>query len=320
MKQLKKILVLASISILCVNLQAQNLSESETVEYIQNTFNNYRIDINKSINSYSESRVIKYNNPIMDIGPNISFNINDVYFEIEKSSWIEWKQLIIKGDANISYKNRLTSTVSFHVKEEDEIVLTRLKNAFEYLQKISGKGKSAPDPFDNASSISSIRNNSNSMQDGTKRYVYNGSIGAFSMSYPLGWEVKENPQERVRVLISAPISSGSNFRTNVNVISSKNYDSLEKLFQIHQQAYNNNRNIFVGYQLESKENVTINGISGTKVTSSYGLNGVVKVKGIQYILKKADNTMYTITFTIGLSSYEKDIIVVESIIKSFKSL
>ena len=324
MKQLKKILVLVSVSILCISLQAQNLSESETVRYIQNTFNNYEVfvtegDIYFGVND-CDKKLIKYNNPILTIECSkyaktiaVSFNVNDVYFETGEEKG--WDMLFIKGKANISYNGKLTSKVNLHWREQ--IVATRLKNAFEHLQDISGKGKSAPDPFDDKPSTQSSISRIESQN--TKAFTYRGSIGAFSISYPIGWEVKENPQERVRVLISAPTSSGSNFRTNVNVISSKNYDSLEKLFQIHQQAYNNNRNIFVGYQLESKENVTINGISGTKVTSSYGLNNV-KVKGIQYILKKADNTMYTITFTIGLSYYERDMRFVENIIQSFKSL
>jgi hypothetical protein len=37
-------------------------------------------------------------------------------------------------------------------------------------------------------------------------------------------------------------------------------------------------------------------------------------------LLNVDNTRYTITFTISLSSYERDIKTVESIIQSFKTL
>jgi len=152
-----------------------------------------------------------------------------------------------------------------------------------------------------------------------KTFTYHGQ-GVFSISYPSNWEVRENPQEKVRVLILAPIQSGSNFRTNLNVISSINSsESLERLFQIQQNVYNSNKQIFNDYKLERKEDVVINNIHGIKITASYGLQGV-KVRGIQYILKKADNTQYTITFTIGLSSYERDIKIVENIIQSFKSL
>ena len=147
-----------------------------------------------------------------------------------------------------------------------------------------------------------------------KTFTYSGQ-GAFSISYPSNWEVVRNPYEEVRVSILAPITGNSSFRTNVNVVSSKKSSSLESIFQVEQDVISKNRQIFNNYQLISKEEVTINGISGLKVTATWSISGV-KVKGIQYILKKADNTTYTITFTIGQPIYERE---VESIIQSFRT-
>jgi len=59
-------------------------------------------------------------------------------------------------------------------------------------------------------------------------------------------------------------------------------------------------------------------IRGIKTIASYRLNGYA-VKGIQYILKKTDNTVYSITFTVSESSYQNDKYLVENIIQSFNS-
>ena len=158
--------------------------------------------------------------------------------------------------------------------------------------------------------------NMSGSRDNFKTYSYHGA-GAFSISYPANWEITENPYEMVKESILAPLTDGNNFRTNLNVVSSKKSDSVEKIFQVEQDVISRNRQIFNNYKLISKEEVSINGIRGLKVTATWSNSGV-NVKGIQYILKKVDNTTYTITFTIiGQSIYERD---VENIIQSFKAL
>ena len=324
MKQFKKIIVLVSVSILCINLQAQNLSESETVEYIQKTLDNYKIYYVEGDDfiglQEAQNMTIKYHNPIVTIGA-ISFNVNDVTFtagKLKKNDY--WEQLIIDGTANIRYRGIYTSRMRFCMREQ--IVATRLKNAFEHLQKISGKGKSAPDPFDDVASSSTIASTSNPNQKNNdmakspsfKTFTYRGQ-GAFSISYPANWEITETPYEMVKVSILAPLTDGNNFRTNVNVVSSKKSDSVEKIFQVEQDVISRNRQIFNNYKLISKEEVSINGIRGLKVTATWSNSGV-NVKGIQYILKKADNTTYTITFTIIHAIYERE---VENIIQSFRT-
>ena len=340
-------LIILSLFVYGSGLQAQNLSESETVQYIKNTFDNYEVFITEG-NIYfavndCDKKLIKYNNPILTIECShytttiaVSFNVNDVYFETGKENG--WDMLFIKGKANISYNEKLTSKVNLHWREQ--IVTTRLKNALEHLQKISGKGKSASDPFDDKpstqNSISRIEsqnvNNRTESQStsriesqganikaesqNTKIFTYRGSVGAFSFSYPSDWEIAKNPYEMVKASIVAPVRGNNSFRTNVNVVSSKKSDSLESIFQVEKDVISRNRQIFNNYQLISKEEVIINGIRGLKVAATWSNSGV-KVKGIQYILKKIDNTTYTITFTIGQSSYERE---VENIIQSFKAL
>ena len=149
-----------------------------------------------------------------------------------------------------------------------------------------------------------------------KTFTYRGQ-GAFSISYPANWEIGDNLNEMIKVSFLAPIMN-DNFRNNVNVISSKKTSSLEEIFQTEQNVIRNNKQIFNDYKLVGKENVTINGINGLKITANWGISGI-KIVGIQYILKKADNTTYTITFTIAQSTYERDKKIIDIMIQSFKS-
>ena len=144
-----------------------------------------------------------------------------------------------------------------------------------------------------------------------KTYI-NKSSTPFSMSYPSDWEVQENPNQTVKVQILAPMQN--NLRTNINVSSLKNYNSLERLFQMQQEV--NSRH---GYLFEKKEYININGMTGLKITSSFTFDGI-RAKSFQYILKATDYKQYIITATVPLSFYEKDIKLVENIIQSFESL
>ena len=55
------------------NSYSQQLSETETVQYIQNTFNNYKIYFLEGNSNYgfgledANNKIIKYNNPIVTI-------------------------------------------------------------------------------------------------------------------------------------------------------------------------------------------------------------------------------------------------------------
>jgi len=145
--------------------------------------------------------------------------------------------------------------------------------------------------------------------------TYTNRQKGFSIDYPKGWEINEVSSMQA-VAFLAP-ENEANFRTNFNVITSNRTETLDRLFQIAQQQITNS-NVFAGYKLDDKEYVSINGINGIKIVASYKLSGYA-VKGVQYILKKADNTVYTITFTVGEPSYQNDKYLVENIIQSFKS-
>jgi len=161
--------------------------------------------------------------------------------------------------------------------------------------------------------ISKLNNN---LQKVSELNTYINRPKGFSIDFPKGWEVNENVKQYAEVVILAP-ENGSTFRSNFNIIVSHRSESLDRLFQLSQQQITNS-NAFAGYKLNEKEYVSINGIGGIKTIASYRLSGYA-VKGIQYILKKSDNTVFTISFTIGEFSYLNEKNLVENIIQSFKT-
>jgi len=146
--------------------------------------------------------------------------------------------------------------------------------------------------------------------------TYTNRQRRFSIDYPQGWEKQENQVQNIQFISFLAPEDVTNFRTNFNVIVSNRTESVDVLFQMTQRQ---NSSRLVGYILNEKEYVSINGTRGIKQIASYRLNGHA-VKGIQYILKKADNTVYTITFTVGERFYQRDKNLIESIIQSFKPL
>jgi len=146
--------------------------------------------------------------------------------------------------------------------------------------------------------------------------TYTNRQKRFSIDYPNGWEKQENQYQNVQFVAFLEPENGDKFRTNFNVIVSNRSESAERLFEMTQQQ---NRRQFPGYRLNEKEVVAINGTNGIKQVASYDLNGYA-VKGIQYILKRSDNTLYSITFTVWEPHYDKDKNLLDSIIQSFKPL
>lgn len=165
-----KLSIIVSLFIHSVSVNSQQLSEAETIQYIQNTFNNYEFyfPLQTYILEKVNNAIIEYNDPILTIqfsnskNSSLSFNVNDITFETkDKKVPLGWEFVFISENANIKYKDTFRSRLISYVS--DEIVTTRLKNAFIHLQNISSKGPSSPDPFDNP-----IAHNRNENPNSTK--------------------------------------------------------------------------------------------------------------------------------------------------------
>ena len=145
--------------------------------------------------------------------------------------------------------------------------------------------------------------------------TYTNNSKGFSVSYPTEWEATENQMQNVQIFTFLAPEDRMNFRTNFNVTVSNRREDLVTLFEMTQRQMQSQ---FAVYNLEEMDYVSINGIRGIKGTAAYSINGY-PVKGIQYIIKRADNTVYTISFTVGQQFYARDNDLIENIIQSFKT-
>jgi hypothetical protein len=139
---------------------------------------------------------------------------------------------------------------------------------------------------------------------------------AFSISYPATWEKQDLPGKNFDgVLFTSPGNAGEALKTNFNIIVSVNESSLESNFNDTQKLC---RQHFSNYTLQKKEYVTINGVSGLRIEATHTLNGI-PLKAISYILKKADYTTYSITFTCANQYYHRESPLITKIIQSFSA-
>lgn len=172
-----KLSIIVFLFIHSASVHSQKLSEAETIQYIQNTFNKYKIDFlsNKNYFGKDSNTIIKYSDPIITIEFNksiFSFNVNDITFETkEKKTMLGWELAFISENANIKDEDTFTSKLISFLSEE--IATTRLKNAFIHLQNISSKEPSSPDPFDNPIAHNRNKNpysTKNSSSQSSKQY------------------------------------------------------------------------------------------------------------------------------------------------------
>ena len=356
-----KISLFAVLFLFCSHLYPQQMSESETVKYIQNTFDNYKIsfsssDIDSETRGYtisyhlSETQIC-YDNPkiiiISDFIYNrkqslqISFNINDLVFSVEDA------RLVVKGNSCIAYdetgsKNHNKFISSFTLKMPEELIATRLKNAFSHLQSMSGKGKSAPDPFDNPTPKSNSQTastadtkSSNSQQgstnNATKQAPSSNSTPSnlklfsnqnFSIQYPNSWEIvaenkKVTEQTTVSVQIMEKQKNDYDFRPNINIIvSSKKI--AESTSTLVDATIAQNKKVFPTYRLINKnDNISLSGCKGSRVEYSMTVQGY-KIQSIQYVIKKSDNTTFTITATLDANKYNEQKTIITTMCNSLK--
>jgi hypothetical protein len=183
---------------------------------------------------------------------------------------------------------------------------------------VVGKPLSESETVHMDNTVVSYQNNNTSTHQQSKynyfkTYTHYGSK-AFSISYPDTWEKEDLPKKNFEgIMFTSPENAGENFRTNFNVIVSYNDSSLGSNFNDTQKL---SKQYFLNYTLQKKEYITIDGIDGIKIESTYTLNGIT-LKLINYILKKKNYTTYSITFTCANQYYNRESTLINKIIQSF---
>jgi hypothetical protein len=149
----------------------------------------------------------------------------------------------------------------------------------------------------------------------TKTYTKRGS-GAFSINYPHDWEIMENPNSVVCVFVRAPGKNNGESKANFNIIVSNDKASLDTKFEAAQKQC---EQFMPEYSLLKKDYINIDGMQGIKALAKSKMQGV-NIRTLIYQLKKSDDTVYTVTFTVQSANYDEYVTIFEQIIQSFKTI
>lgn len=135
-------------------------------------------------------------------------------------------------------------------------------------------------------------------QDLTKSY----SSSKFSLKYPSSWQIVQDDEcATANTVISLQIMAKQindfDFRPNINIIVSR-YKRTESTNQLALGSYKSMVNAGINIRLVKQPSpITISGLSGSVIEYVMYIEGY-PIRGIQYILKKADNTTYIITSSL----------------------
>lgn len=185
-------------------------------------------------------------------------------------------------------------------------------------------------------SFKSIKDNvtqTSSMNDGTikrgdKSKVDNVHLGKlysnenFSIKYPATWQIVQDDSQvtnntSISVQIMEKQKNDNDFRPNINIIVSKKKWS-EPTSYLAKNTISQNKQIMNSYQLlEQSDNISISNCQGSLIDYTFNIQGY-KLHGIQYILKKKDNTTFIITVTTDAAKHSKQKVISDALINSLK--
>lgn len=142
----------------------------------------------------------------------------------------------------------------------------------------------------------------------------------FTLKYPSSWQIVQDDNQvtnstAISVQIMEIQKNNYDFRPNINIIVSgqKRMESTSELARItimQQKQY------FKGYNfIRQTNNIVLSKANGCVIEYQFNVQGYL-LHGVQYIVKKPDNTTFVITGTMDAYKYEKQQSIMEEIIKS----
>lgn len=142
----------------------------------------------------------------------------------------------------------------------------------------------------------------------------------FSLKYPSSWQVVQDDNQvtnstAISVQIMEKQKNNYDFRPNINIIVSgkKRIEStleLAKITIMQQKQYFSSYNL-----IKQTNNIVLSKAKGSMIEYTVNTQGYC-LHGLQYIVKKPDNTTFTITGTMDASKYKEQQNIIEKIIKS----
>lgn len=196
-------------------------------------------------------------------------------------------------------------------------------NIEEKFNRFTNSFKSIKDHVTQTSSI-----NNGTIKSDDKSKVDNVHLGKlysneyFSIKYPTTWQIVQDDNQvtgntTVSVQIMEKLKNDHDFRPNINVIVSKKKWS-EPTSYLAQNTIAQNKQIMDSYHLlEQNDDIYINNCQGSMIDYTFNIQGY-KLHGIQYIVKKKDNTTFIITATTDAARNSKQKVIAETMINSLK--
>lgn len=144
----------------------------------------------------------------------------------------------------------------------------------------------------------------------------------FSIKYPTTWQIVQDDNQvtgntTVSVQIMEKLKNDHDFRPNINIIVSKKKWS-EPTSYLAQNTIAQNKQIMDSYHLlEQNDDIYINNCQGSVIDYTFNIQGY-KLHGIQYIVKKKDNTTFIITATTDAARHSKQKVIANTMINSLK--
>ena len=144
----------------------------------------------------------------------------------------------------------------------------------------------------------------------------------FSIKYPTTWQIVQDDIQvtgntTVSVQIMEKLKNDHDFRPNINIIVSKKKWS-EPTSYLAQNTIAQNKQIMDSYHLlEQNDDIYINNCQGSVIDYTFNIQGY-KLHGIQYIVKKKDNTTFIITATTDAARHSKQKVIANTMINSLK--
>ena len=141
----------------------------------------------------------------------------------------------------------------------------------------------------------------------------------FSINYPSSWQVVQDDNQitentSISVQIMQIAENDYDFSPNINIIvSSRKWQESTEFLAL--QSANASKDALSTYNKIGISNAYIDNCKGSLLEYSMTISGY-KLYGNQYIVKKADNTTFTITATTDFNKHTIQMIEVEAILKS----
>lgn len=141
----------------------------------------------------------------------------------------------------------------------------------------------------------------------------------FSLKYPTSWQIinEDNQvtnQTNISVQIIEKQKNNYDFSPNINIIVSSN-KWKEPTSYLAKQTIFQNRKLLNSYHLiEQKNDIVLSNCKGSSIEYTFNMQGYI-LYGIQYIVKKHDNTTFIITLTVDNKKIKQNDII-NSIINS----